>query len=386
MVGAGLVGLTAALKLAQVCKAKNQQIALIAPVAKKVDFRTTAMMMPSIEFLKSMGQWETIEAHSAALKIMRLIDGSQRLIRSPLTDFKASEMGLEAFGYNVPNEKMIEQFQKSIANTQNIVQFNCSLEKATCFSDRVELELSNGTKISAILAVAADGRHSNLRHAAGIQTREWSYTQTALALSFSHTIPHDGVSSEFHTETGPFTQVPLPPSKKSQHRSSLVWAVHPNEVDELLCLTLDEISKIVETKLHSSLGKVEIEHQPQAFPLSGMTAKRFASNRVALVGETAHVFPPIGAQGFNLGLRDVLTIAEEIENSNDDYGSQDLLEAYSRKRSFDISSRTKSIDIMNRSLLTDFLPVQAARALGIGTLGKFSWLRKIAMKQGMGVP
>ena len=138
--------------------------------------------------------------------------------------------------------------------------------------------------------------------------RKWSYPQTALVLNFKHTRPHGGVSTEFHTETGPFTQVPLPATASAHHRSSLVWVINPQQVENLQNKSLAELSKIVETKLQSCFGAVSIEAAPQAFPLSGMTANRFAANRVALVGETGHFFPPIGAQGFNLSLRDISSL------------------------------------------------------------------------------
>ncbi|MEE9313338.1 MAG: UbiH/UbiF family hydroxylase [Rhizobiaceae bacterium] len=385
VVGGGLAGLTAALRLAPLCEARGGQLALIAPISTSEDLRTTAMMMPSIEMLKRMEVWGTIEKYSTPLRTMRLVDGSERLIRSPVTDFRSSEMGLDAFGYNVPNNKMIQLLEETIAKAPSIKRFDALLKQAECHEDKIELHLSSKLRISAQLAVAADGRRSLLRDAAQITTREKPYPQTALALTFSHSQPHNGVSAEFHTETGPFTQVPLPPSKTSKHRSSLVWSVRPEQVDELIAKSLPELSTIIEAKLQSCYGKITVEHAPQAFPLSSMTANTFGANRVALVGESAHVFPPIGAQGFNLGLRDIEELENQLINANNDFGNDVVLSSYSKKRMFDINSRTGSIDIMNRSLLTDFLPIQAARAIGIAALGNIPWLRRFAMKQGLGV-
>ncbi len=382
--GGGLVGLTAALQLANICSNRGHRLALIAPTRKDQDKRTTAMMMPSIDVLKNIGVWEGMEEHSAGLKTMRLIDGSNRLIRAPVTDFRSLEMGMEAFGYNVPNERIISSLEKAISQHPAIDRFPTLLSAAECETDAVHLELATGEIITAQLAVAADGRKSILRESAGIKVRKWSYPQTALVLNFSHSRPHGGVSTEFHTETGPFTQVPLPANRQARHRSSLVWVVEPHQVEELQEKPLPELSEIIETRLQSCFGAVSVEASPQAFPLSGMSAHKFAANRVALVGEAGHFFPPIGAQGFNLGLRDVTGLNSALESVKSDFGNVDIINSYSRRRIFDIHSRTGGVDLLNRSLLTDFLPVQAARAFGLSALGNITWLRKLAMRHGLG--
>ncbi len=384
VVGGGLAGLTTALQLTKICETRDQLVALIAPLKRKPDKRTTAMMTPSIEALSSLGVWGDMQQHSAALSTMRLVDGSKRLIRAPITDFKASEMGMEAFGFNVPNDKMIAALEKKISETPSIVRFDNLLINAECNDDEVLLTLDSKQQIYSQLAVAADGKKSILREAAGIQTREWSYPQTALVLNFKHTLPHNGISTEFHTETGPFTQVPLPATKERPHRSSLVWVVNPNEVDVLLKKPLSELSAIVERKLQSSFGAIMIEDKPQAFPLAGMTARSFGSNRVVLVSEAAHVFPPIGAQGFNLGIRDIVDLGKVCSTAADDFGSRSITSSYNRKRMPDIHSRTGGVDLLNRSLLTDFLPVQVARAVGLSVLGNVTWIRKLAMRNGLG--
>ena len=382
--GGGLVGLVAALKLAPICLSRGGKLALVAPVHASSDQRTTAMLMPSVEMLRELNVWDAIEDEAAALKVMRLIDGSTRLIRAPVTDFRVSELGLEAFGYNVPNATMIARLEAAIAASPAIDRFDASLERAECGETHVELHLDDGTSHVAQLAVAADGRNSTLRKAAGIKAREWSYPQTAIVLNFAHTLPHNGVSTEFHTETGPFTQVPLPEAQESEHRSSLVWVVRPDQAEEILSAQLDDLSIRIETRLQSCFGMVSVEDRPQAFPLSGMTATSFGANRVALVGESGHVFPPIGAQGFNLGLRDVADLSKVFCGKYDNSEINILTDTYNRKRSRDIKFRTSGIDVLNRSLLTDFLPVQAMRVAGMSALGEIPWLRQFAMRQGLG--
>ena len=382
IVGGGLVGLLATLKLSACVQDKGWIVGLVAPVEKSQDPRTTAMLMPSIEMLEELDLWKAIQPTTAPLKTMRLIDGSKRLIRAPVTDFRASEMNLEAFGYNVPNADLAALLEAKISSSKNIVRYDALVESALCETENVTLSLDDGSTVETTLAVAADGRHSILRKSAGIEVKTWSYPQTALVLTFKHSLSHDYISAEFHTETGPFTQVPLPSRPDAPNRSSLVWVVKPEDVEKYLNQKHKNIEQYIENKLQSCFGKIELETAPVALPLSGMTARSFGQNGVALVGEAGHVFPPIGAQGFNLGLRDVSHLADVL--TKNELHNDAMLSAYSLKRTADVSLRTAGVDIMNRSLLTDFLPVQAARTIGISALGNISWLRKLAMHGGLG--
>ncbi|MGI9366417.1 MAG: UbiH/UbiF family hydroxylase [Rhizobiaceae bacterium] len=385
VVGGGLIGLVAALQLAQSRQGQNSKIALVAPMGDSADKRTTAMLMPSIEMLRGLDLWQAIEPKTAALKTMRLIDGSRRLVRAPVTDFQSSELGLDAFGFNVPNEDMLDALNSAIDDHEGIVRFSEPANIITANAENVQIELKSGETLQCKLVVAADGSESSCRAAAGIDVRQWSYPQTAIVLNFTHSLPHGGVSAEFHTETGPFTQVPLPSTKSSQNRSSLVWLVEPQRANELLQMNLGDLSDLIEDKLQSCYGKCFIERQPAAIPMKGMTAHRFAANRIALVGEAGHVFPPIGAQGFNLGLRDIRSLTVALALNPEDPGAAEGLSSYNGDRRRDVNSRTIGVDLMNRSLLTDFLPVQLVRTAGLSALGSVSLLRKIAMLQGLGM-
>jgi len=372
VVGGGLVGLSTA-----------RRIALIAPKDPKSDGRTTAMLKPTIDYLDELGIWESCQGLAAPMRTMRLVDGTKRLIRAPLTEFKAAELSLEAFGFNVPNAAVCSHLETLIANSPSISRIETSVESADTLEDKVCLRLKNMIEITADIVAACDGRNSFMRESAGIETNNWSYPQTAIVLNSSHSLPHNDVSTEFHTETGPFTQVPLPPTKGQKLRSSLVWVVNPNQVDGLLTKSNEELADLIETKMQSYLGKLELEASPQCFPLSGMTAKVFAQNRVFLLGEAAHVFPPIGAQGFNLGLRDVAAFVKTVNNHSESKSSDELAEIYHRSRAPDISASTGAVDLLNRSLLADFLPVQAVRAVGLSVIGQVGWLRKLTAKRGL---
>jgi 2-octaprenyl-6-methoxyphenol hydroxylase len=202
-----------------------------------------------------------------------------------------------------------------------------------------------------------------------------------MTLSFSHTRPHHDTSTEFHTASGPFTLVPLP-----GHRSSLVWVIEPQDAGRFAVLDDDALSLEIERRAHSILGKIQVEGARALFPLSIARARKFAANRVALIGEAAHVIPPIGAQGLNLGLRDAVTIAElaiDAWRAKADLGGDDVLAAYDRARRADVGMRSLAIDLLNRSLLTDFMPAQSARGLGLYLIDRIGPLRRALMREGV---
>ncbi len=373
VVGAGLAGNLAALALAD----SGRSIALIAPPTRAADGRTTALMDQSIAFLDTLGLWNEVSRHAAALETMQILDGTTRLLRAPPVAFRSSEVGLTAFGYNIPNAPFLDVLDARIAGKNNITRLANGVTAANTFETGIELVLDDGERVMAALVIGADGRKSKIRESAGIDVKAWSYPQAALVLNFSHEKPHGNVSTEFHTESGPFTQVPLP-----GRRSSLVWVLPPKEAARLRELPVADLSRAVEERMQSMLGKVSVEGSAQSFPLSGMTAERFGKGRIALVGEAAHAFPPIGAQGLNLSLRDIMALRELIADGEPaNYPS--IGERFDRKRQADIRSRTLSVDLLNRSLLSDFLPVQFLRSAGLHLLSALGPLRSVVMREGI---
>jgi 2-octaprenyl-6-methoxyphenol hydroxylase len=374
IVGGGLAGLVAALALGRT----GRKVCLIAAAPKHDDTRTTALMDQSVRYLERLGVWEKIAPSTAPLAVMQIIDGTSRLLRAPPAQFRSMDIDLAAFGYNIPNKALAEVLDAALAAEPNVTRLPDNAASVAVQSDKVTISVAGGDVVEADFVIGADGRNSITREAAAIGVRKWTYQQSAIVLNFAHALPHGDVSTEFHTESGPFTQVPLPGL-----RSSLVWVVRPQEAARLVALPTEELSAIVETRMQSILGKIEVEGKAHSWPLSSMMAERFGSGRVALIGEAAHAFPPIGAQGLNLSLRDSMTLAELLSAVRDRPITADAGDRYNARRRADIMSRTLSVDILNRSLLTDFLPVQMVRAAGLHVLNAVPPLRNALMQEGV---
>ena len=313
--GAGPVGLAAALLLDRL----GYAVTLVAPDRSGADGRTSALLAGSIALLERIGVWPDAAAAAAPLRSLRIIDATRRLFRAPEVVFHAGEIGLEAFGYNIPNVALLAALAETSAR------------------------LSDGALLSAPLIVAADGRRSVIRTAVGIETEDWRYDQAALVVNFGHALPHDDTSTEFHTETGPFTIVPLP-----GNRSSLVWVDRPASAEAHARSATDDLSAEIEARSAAILGAVAVEGPAQVFPLAGMNARRFAAGRAVLVGEAAHLFPPIGAQGLNLGYRDVAALGRILAGPLPDPGAERVLAAYDRARRTDVLTRTAAVDTLAR--------------------------------------
>ena len=382
VVGAGPAGLSAALALATIGARTLCAGPPFSPDPARPDTRTTALLAGSVQLLRNTGVWSRCAAMAAPLEAIRIIDDRRAILRAPEVEFRAGELGLGTFGYNIPNAALVAAMIGQARRLENLkLVETAGVTRIEPAGASVRLTLDEGGGIDARLVAGADGRRSLCRRAAGIATRGWRYDQAAIACNFDHARPHENVSNEFHHEAGPFTTVPLP-----GRASSLVWVERPAEVERLVALPDEAFIQAVEANLHGLLGHVTGLGPRAAFPLSGLTASPLAASRIALVGEAAHVIPPIGAQGLNLGFRDAATLAEGVASAlaaGADPGGEEVLRAYDRARMSDVASRTFAVDLLNRSLLTEFLPVQLARGLGLHLLKSIAPLRQFVMRQGL---
>lgn len=376
IVGGGPAGLTAAIALA----GAGIETVLVAKSAP-ADGRTTALFAGSVTALETLGVWQSCAGQAAPLRTLRIVDDTRHLLRAPEARFSASEIGLDAFGYNIENRHLLTALEARATSVPNLTRIEDEAERLDISDQSISIRLKNGSDIVARLVVGADGHRSICRAAAGIETDGWSYPQAALTFNIGHSRPHGDISTEFHTESGPFTLVPLP-----GQRSSIVCVVDPAQGEMLRALDQQALSAEIERRSHSVLGRIEVDATRGYFPLAVETARVFGANRVALVGEAAHRIPPIGAQGLNLGLRDAATIAELAAAArlvHADIGGAELLARYEKMRRADVMSRTFAVDLLNRSLLSSFLPLQGARGLGVFLMNRIGPLRRAVMREGV---
>lgn len=377
VVGGGPAGLAAAITLAQAGVAT----ALVARRSPYADNRTTALLGGSVDFLQSLDVWQRCASDAAPLRVMRLVDDTHRLIRSPEVTFSSDEIGMEAFGYNIENRVLMVAMEARAAELANLERIDDEAQTVTTGDDAVTIAAKTGGSLTAALVAGADGRHSLCREAAGIGVTRRPLQQSALTLNIAHTRPHRDCSTEFHTESGPCVFVPLP-----GQRSSIVWVVRPDEAERLKALDDEQLSLALEKQSHSILGKLTVAPGRHVFPLAIEHPERIAANRIALVGEAAHVLPPIGAQGLNMGLRDAADLARIVSDTllaGGDPGAETVLQRYARARRVDVSSRTFAVDMANRTLLSSLLPAQTLRAAGMHLLDRVGPLRRFAMREGL---
>jgi 2-octaprenyl-6-methoxyphenol hydroxylase len=372
VVGGGPAGLAAANLLAQ---AGVDTICLASGNVN--DGRTVALMVPAIRLLQSINVWSPdLVERSCPLKHLHIRDDTGNLITAPDLRFAASELNQDAFGWNVPLQILVPALQQA-AETSGVRFIDARASAAADSSDQIRITTTNGDSIMAQVAIAADGINSILRKAAGIETNDWFFDQTALITRFNHSAPHSNVSTEWHRIGGLFTTVPMP-----GNRSSLVWMDRPEKIKDLAALPAKELAKEIQLASHNTLGLISDVERTQSFPMRGQQAKRFAANRTLLVGEAAHVFPPVGAQGLNMSLRDAGHAVDVILGS-DDSGGRDVMRDYDHKRQGDVTARAFAISLVNHTLLAEAAGSHLLRATGLAAVAAFPPLRDFVMRQGL---
>lgn len=381
VLGAGVTGLLSAIALAKtgfsVCLAGNPEVV--------ANGRTVALLDGSVQMMRNLDVWEALEAVAAPLKTMRIVDDTGSLFTIPPVDFSAREIGLEQFGFNVPLHRLTA-ILSGAARAMPRLTLSESRAETICFaSDHAEVTMADGKKLASRLIVGADGRHSLARQSGRIGVQSWSYPQEALTAVMVHRQPHADVSTEFQTRSGPCTLVPMPQAEDGCHRSSLVWLMTPADAAERYDLEDRAFAMAVQKQIKFTLGAMQVEGARGKFPMSGMTARKCSAPRLALLGEAAHVFPPIGAQGLNLGLRDVADLVDCLvhHRAEGDAGAAPALAEFENLRRGDIAARSLFVDALNRSLLTPLLPVDFLRGAGLAALAHIGPLRRAVMRAGV---
>jgi 2-octaprenyl-6-methoxyphenol hydroxylase len=377
VVGGGLAGLAAAVAVA---RARLETIHLV-PKGPP-DRRTSALMLPSVDYLRSAGLVQEPAAIGHPLTQIRIIDATKRLIRAPETLFDSAEIGQPAFGWNFANVKLAEAFEAARTGLPNLSTIETTLDDLELSPDGAILKLGNGDTLRAALVVGADGKKSRVRESAGFRARENGFTQAALVCDLGLERPIGGTSVEFHYENGPFTLVPA-----GGNRANLVWIDERDALKAAQDGGKEHLAALFREKSQRLFGAIELLTPAHMFLLSTLTVDIAGKDGVVLVGESAHAFPPIGAQGLNLGLRDVADLAASLAAADLKAPgfARIVSDDYARRRAGDLARTGTVVDALFRSLLAEFLPTQAVRAGGLWALKLMPPLRKTAFGVGMGV-
>jgi 2-octaprenyl-6-methoxyphenol hydroxylase len=374
--GGGPAGLISALTLVK----SGIAPLLITKIMPPQPGRTVALMQGSVDILRHLGVWERLEKLATPLHAIRLVDDTGHLFRSPTVTFRAHELKLNEFGFNVVNDDLQNALFDAVKNSG--IEINDNEIRQITF-DELSVEVAGDNFLNtARVIVAADGRNSYLREQTGFKTMRRSYPQIAISALLQHDAAHQNISTEFHTRHGPMTFVPM-----QGVTSSLVLVTSPDDANALAALTDEVFCKEIQRRAQSLLGGFALIGKRGMWPLEMLLPERFAQNRVMLVGEAAHVLPPIGAQGLNLGLRDAYAAAMLISDAlkeKQDPGSASVCDAYNHSRASDIRLRSFAVDQFNRSLLTPFLPTHILRGFGLFIAQKSRFLRRKIMQSGLG--
>ena len=376
VVGGGLSGVAAVAALARA----GLRVLHVAPKAP-ADRRTSALMQPSVDYLIGAGLIGDPAAIGHPLTEIRLIDATRRLLRAPETLFASAEAGLAAFGWNFPNIDLLAAFEAARSKLDGITTIEGMASDLVRGPVGWELTLSDGRGFVAPLIVGADGKKSFIRSAGGFRAREHGFSQAALVCDLALGRPLGGTSVEFHYPQGPFTLVPAGGDK-----ANLVWI---DDRDVLRAAQAEGKEGLRQRFLEKSqrlFGDIALLTPAHMFLLSSLNVPDAGHEGLVLVGEAAHAFPPIGAQGLNLGLRDVADLEMSVTGMArvaPDWAEQ-VSDAYSRRRSGDLARTGGMVDTLFRSLLAELLPAQALRAGGLWALKASPALRRQAFRLGMG--
>lgn len=353
--------------------------------ADGADQRTTAFLQPSIPVLEGAGLWARLEPFAAPLQIMRIIDAGGPVAEPRLTkDFDAADLSDQPFGWNLPNWLLRREMVARLAELPNVT-FLPGLATAHVITRQSEAlaTLSDGSQVSARLIVAADGRTSLVRQAAGIPVKTIRYGQKALAFATTHPLPHHNVSTEVHRSGGPFTLVPLP-DRDGQPSSAVVWMERGPEVERLSALPVAEFEAEMNTRSCGILGPLTLVSRRTVWPIITQYATRMSAQRIALIAEAAHVVPPIGAQGLNMSLADLKTLLDLATARPDALGDTAMLDAYHRARHLEVMARVTGIDLLNRTSMLSAQPLRDLRAGALNAFYSLAPVRKTLMRAGLG--
>lgn len=392
--GGGIAGLSLALALKQALGEAFDIVladpALAGPVAAppRPDNRAYAVAAAAQRMLQSLGIWEAIAATAQPMTQMLVTDSrGTDVVRPVFLTFDGEVEPGQPFAHMVENAALLAALLEA-CRAAGVVLRPEGVRRFESGEAQVDLLFAGGERLQAALLVAADGARSKLREQAGIGWVGWAYEQSGLVATLGHERPHGGRAIEHFLPSGPFAILPLSDGGSLGHRSSIVWTERTENVPALLSLDDADMMEEIERRFGLELGEIALESRVQALPLGFGVARRFAGERLALLGDAAHVIHPIAGQGLNLGLKDVAALAEAIVDAARlglDVGAADVLEDYERARRFDTVAMGAVTDGLNRLFSNDATPLRLARDLGLGLVDRLPGLKRFFIREAAGI-
>jgi 2-octaprenyl-6-methoxyphenol hydroxylase len=388
--GASYAGLALALALTEALP--GLQVALVDPVAPRGsgeparDPRAFAVSASSRHVLDAIGVWPAVAAEAQPVVSIEITDSELGAGVRPtlLTYANATENG-EPASYILPGAALLAALVDKARVTPGITLIAppAAVVGYSAGPNDAEVRLADGRRIEARLVVAAEGRKSTLREAAGIKLVGWPYRQTGIVVTVAHERPHDGTAVQHFLPAGPFAILPL-----TGNRSCITWSEEAREARRILALDDHAFLAEIDKRFGGKLGAVTVLGKPASWPLEMHLARAYVAPRLALIGDTAHGVHPIAGQGLNLGLRDVAALAEVVAETMRvglDPGSPDVLTRYERWRRFDSTVSTFAFDSINRLFSNDWTVVRAARDLGLGLVDRMPTVKRLLVSEAAGL-
>ncbi|SFH01012.1 FAD-dependent monooxygenase [Methylobacterium gossipiicola] len=387
--GAGIPGLSLALALKQ---AHGPALAVticdpgLASGTARHRGRAYAVAAGGRRMFERLGIWDAVAKAAEPIRDMAVSDSRLTDPVRPVFLTFAQDADVapgEPFAHMVEAEPLVEALLAACA-AAGVALDPVGIVAADPAGEAIALTRSDGTQETASLLVAADGARSRLREAAGIGWVGWGYPQSGIVATIGHERPHGGRAYEHFLPSGPFAILPLVAGGELGHRSSIVWTERKADVAALLGGGSDETLAEIERRFGHGFGRIVLEAGPSAHPLAFGIARRFRAERLALLGDAAHVIHPIAGQGLNLGLAGAASLAQAVTDAlrlGLDPGAPDVLRAYERDRRFDTLAMGAMTDGLNRLFSTDALPVRLARDLGLGLVDRLPGLKRLFIGQ-----
>jgi 2-octaprenyl-6-methoxyphenol hydroxylase len=345
---------------------------------RRFDIRTTAISYGSRHVVEAAGIWDMLAPDASPIEQIRIADGATPVF----LHFHHHAVEGRPFGWIVEN-RLIRQALADRLEALDVPVFAPAVV-SEWRPGRLVLE---GATVTASLVVGADGRHSTLRHLAGIEVSQREYGQTSLVFIVAHEHPHGQVAVEHFQPAGPFAVLPMT-GDDGLHRSSVVWTVQPTEAERLMALDDAAFDTEIAPVFADYWGATHVLGGRAAHKLSLTHARHYVAERLALVGDSAHAIHPIAGQGLNLGLRDIALLAELLVDAGRlglDIGAAGLLARYQRERRGDNTRMVAATDTLNRLFSNDVAPVRLARVAGLAAIQQLPAVKRFFMLTAMGV-